>query len=173
MSPTLSGSSTSDPFSILEQDHQEVDDLFDQYSQADDDIDDADELSVAKAALVEEICAKLTLHARIEDEVVYPELRAAIEQPELIDESEIEHATAKDLIEQLESMDEDDPERDLTVETLAQCIRAHVAKEETEIFPMAREAGIDFERIANSMEALRMELMQEAAAAGSEASGRR
>jgi hypothetical protein len=78
MSPTLSGSSGSDPFSILEQDHQEVDELFDQYSQADEDIDDADDLVAVKSGLVQEICERLTLHARIEEEVVYPELRAAI-----------------------------------------------------------------------------------------------
>jgi hemerythrin-like domain-containing protein len=172
MSPTLSGSTTSDPFSILEQDHQEVDELFDQYTQAEEDIEDADDLSETKTGLVAEICAKLTLHARIEEEIVYPELRAVIDQPELIDESEIEHSTAKDLIAQLESMEEDDLERDLTVETLAQCIRAHVAKEENEIFPMAREAGIDVDRIAEAMEALRMELLEESSATGSGARGR-
>jgi iron-sulfur cluster repair protein YtfE (RIC family) len=164
---TLSGSS--DPFSILEQDHQDLDDLFDLYSQADEDTDDEDDLLQVKAELVREICEKLTLHARIEEEVVYPELRAVIDQPELIDDSEVEHATAQDLIAQLESMDADDPEMDLTVETLAQCVRAHVAREETEVFAMAREAGLDVERIAGSIEALRAEIMQEAADAGPDA----
>lgn len=160
MTPTLPGA-TPDPFSMLEQDHQEVDELFDQYSQAEDDVDDEDDLIETKMDLIAEICAKLTMHAQIEEEVVYPELRAAIDQPELIDESEIEHSTAKDLIAQLEEMEADDPEMDLTVETLAQCIRAHVAKEESEVFPMAREAGVDVERIAAAIEALKLELTEE------------
>lgn len=171
MSTTLSGSSGSDPFSILEQDHQDVDELFDEYSQAVDDIDDADDLIAVKAGLVREICDKLTRHTRIEEEVVYPELRAAIDQPEMIDEAEIEHSTAADLIAQLESMEPDDPEMDLTVETLAQCVRAHVANEETEVFPMAREAGLDVERIVNSIEALRAELEQDSAATGARPPG--
>lgn len=160
-------SATTDPFSILEQDHEQVDELFDQYSQVDEDFEDDDELIDARMGLVEEICEKLTMHARIEEEIVYPELRAAIEQPELIDESGIEHAIAKDLIAQLESMDADDPEMDLTVETLAQCIRAHVAKEESEVFPMARAAGLDVDRIAIAIKSLRLELMQEGPSPGS------
>ena len=158
--PTSLSRSASDPFSMLEQDHQDMDELFDQYSQAEDDLEEGDDLLSARFALVEEICAQLTLHARIEEEVLYPELRAAIEQPELIDDSEVEHATASDLIAQLESMDPDDPELDLTVEALAHCFRAHVAREETEVFPMAREAGIDVERLASAIEALRLELAQ-------------
>lgn len=165
--PAALSSSTTDPFSILEQDHEEVDELFDEYSEADEDFEDEEDLIAAKMSLIEEICEKLTIHARIEEEIVYPELRAAIEQPELIDESEIEHSIAKDLIAQLESMDADDPELDLTVETLAQCIRAHVAKEETEVFPMAREAGVDFDRISAAIESLRLELMQEGSSPGS------
>jgi iron-sulfur cluster repair protein YtfE (RIC family) len=152
--------SASDPFSILEQDHQEMDELFDQYSQAEDDLEEGDDLLSVRFALVEEICEQLTLHARIEEEILYPELRAAIEQPELIDESEVEHATARDLIAQLESMEPEDPELDLTVETLAHCVRAHMAREETELFPMAREAGLDVERLAAAIEALRLELAQ-------------
>ncbi|MBY0437407.1 MAG: hemerythrin domain-containing protein [Burkholderiales bacterium] len=169
MNPSLSGSSRSDPFSILEQDHQEIDDLFDQYTQADDDSDDGEDILAMKAALVQELCLKLSLHARIEEEVVYPELRAAIDQPELIDESEIEHATASDLMAQLEAMEADDPDMDLTVEALAQCIRAHVATEETDVFPMAREAGIDVDRIVNAIDALRVEIERDAAAFGARA----
>ncbi|MBC7778964.1 MAG: hemerythrin domain-containing protein [Proteobacteria bacterium] len=156
MAPSALSEAMTDPFESLEQDHQDVDELFDQFAQMED--DEEGEVDAAKIEIVEMICQKLNLHAQLEEEIVYPELQAVIDQPELIDEAEAEHAAAKELIAQLETMDPSDPEFDSTVELLAQSIRAHVAKEESEIFPMGRESSMDFSRVSASLDARRIEL---------------
>lgn len=153
---------STDPFSTLEQDHQEVDELFDRFSQVEDDGAEGLDFATTKAELLQQILMKLTIHTRLEEEIIYPELRAVIEQPDLIDEAEMDHETASDLMAQLSEMQMDDPELDVTVETLAQIIRAHVAQEESEIFQMGRDSDLDAERVASALESFRLELMQEA-----------
>ena len=53
-----------------------------------------------KRALVERICAALTIHATVEEEIFYPAVRAEIDDQDLMDEADVEHASAKDLIAQ-------------------------------------------------------------------------
>jgi hypothetical protein len=57
---------------------------------------DGDKLSLARR-----ICNALTMHAQIEEEIFYPALRKAIDQPGLLDEAEAEHQEAKELIAQI------------------------------------------------------------------------
>lgn len=49
---------------------------------------------VEKAELVEKICAELIVHTQIGEEVFYPEVRAAIDDEDLMDEADVEHAVA-------------------------------------------------------------------------------
>jgi hypothetical protein len=43
---------------------------------------------------------ELTVHTQIEEEIFYPAVREAIKDTDLLDEAEVEHASAKDLIAQ-------------------------------------------------------------------------
>ena len=72
---------------LLEEDHREVEDLFDEYEK----IEDVSE----KEQLALKICMALQVHTRIEEEIFYPAAREAIEKPELIDEAVVDHASAK------------------------------------------------------------------------------
>jgi hemerythrin superfamily protein len=56
--------------------------------------------SQKKRDLATQICLELTVHAQIEEEIFYPALREAIKDTDLLDEAEVEHASAKDLIAQ-------------------------------------------------------------------------
>lgn len=69
---TLSNSELLDPFSQLEQDHLEVDELFDQYSELQ--AEKADGLDDLKREIVQTICDKLNLHSQLEEEIIYPAL---------------------------------------------------------------------------------------------------
>lgn len=58
---------------LLEEDHREVEDLFDKYEELKD-ASDKNELAV-------KICMALQVHTQIEEEIFYPAAREAIENP--------------------------------------------------------------------------------------------
>ena len=61
-----------------------------------------------KSGVVETICNELKIHTTVEEEIFYPAVRKAIEDADLMDEALVEHAGAKDFIEQLEDMNSEE-----------------------------------------------------------------
>lgn len=94
-------------------------------------------------AIVEQACEALTRHAQLEEEFFYPALGEA--GADLIAQAQVEHDCAKQLIADLESMDADDERYHATFKVLGEYVKHHIAEEEGEIFPLARESGRDFE----------------------------
>ena len=86
---------------LLEQDHREVEEWFDEY-------DELKEDDNRKGALAEKICLALKVHAQIEEEIFYPQAREATKDNDLIDEAAVEHATVKHLIGEIEGMEVDE-----------------------------------------------------------------
>ena len=97
----------------------------------------------AKTEIVAAICSALTVHAQLEEELFYPAVRAAIDADDLMDEAQVEHASAKELIAQLSGMDPDDDLYDAKVTVLGEQIEHHVREEEGEMFPKAKRAKVD------------------------------
>ena len=125
-----------DAIALLTADHKAVKALFKKFEELKEQ-DDADD---QKASLVERICAELTVHATIEEEIFYPAVREAIEDEDLMDEADVEHATAKELIAQLQAAEPSDDHYDAKVKVLSEYIDHHVKEEEGEMFPKARKA---------------------------------
>lgn len=92
-------------------------------------------------AIVEEACAALTQHAAIEERYLYPVLHDTIKERDLVAEAEVEHASAKQLIAQLESGDPEDEQYAATFTVLGEYVNHHIGEEEKQIFPKARRAG--------------------------------
>ena len=111
-----------------------------------------------KLSLARRICAALTVHATIEEEIFYPALRGAIDEPELLDEAQAEHQEAKDLIAQIEALDAADAALDDLVATLAQAIELHVKEERDHLFPKARASSLDLMEIAAQLQQRQQEL---------------
>src|SRR6476661_7051716 len=63
----------------------------------------------AQQQLVQRVCEDLKLHTTLEEELFYPAAREAIDDEDILNEAQIEHETAKMLIEQLENMGPEDP----------------------------------------------------------------
>jgi len=141
---------------LLTADHKTVKGLF----QAFDKLKERDDADDQKAELVQQICAELTVHTTIEEEIFYPAVRAAIDDEDLMDEADVEHASAKDLIAQLESASPGDDQYDAKVTVLGEMIDHHVKEEEGEMFPKARKA-IDVDEIGAEMAARKAELADE------------
>ena len=146
-----------DAVALLTTDHANVADLFEEYEALVDDGGGDDR----KQALAERICAMLTAHSTIEEEIFYPAAREALDEHDLLDEAEVEHATAKDLIEQIQSMDPDDELYDAKVKVLGEYVSHHVQEEEGELFPKCQDAEMDLDRLGEEISARKVELMQE------------
>jgi len=79
-----------------------------------------------------------------------------------MDEADVEHASAKDLIAQLEEASPGDDHYDAKVTVLGELIDHHVKEEEGEMFPKARKA-IDVDEVGAELAARKDELMAELA----------
>jgi hemerythrin superfamily protein len=123
-----------DATEFLAQDHREVEGLFERFEQATGD-------TWEKGKIVEEIIKELSIHAAIEEEVFYPEVKAAVPDGEgLVDHSLDEHQEVKELLAELDSMDPGDPGFHQKVEKVISDVKEHVEEEEGEMFPKLREA---------------------------------
>ncbi len=142
---------------LLERDHNDVKKLFKQYEKLADDEADGEE----RQALAQQICTMLTVHATIEEEIFYPAAREAEVEEDLLDEAEVEHASAKDLIAQIQSMSPDDELYDAKVIVLGEYVEHHVQEEEGEMFPKCRRAGMDLAGLATALAERKAELMEE------------
>ena len=156
---TSSKAKPQDAIELLTADHQAVKKLFDQFKKC----KKADGSDDEKAAIVEEICTALTVHAQVEEEIFYPAMRDATQEDDLLDEAEVEHSTAKDLIADLETMQSGDDFYDAKVIVLSEYIEHHVKEEEGQMFPKAKKAKLDTEALGQEMAQRKAELMQELA----------
>lgn len=148
-----------DAVQLLTGDHAEVSALFKKY----------DKLAEAKAkasdrqAHAEQICTLLTVHATIEEEIFYPAARGAGVESSFMDEADVEHAAAKDLIAQIRAMSPDADHYDAKVKVLGEQIEHHVEEEQDEMFPKCRAAGMDMAELGRALAARKDELIREAA----------
>jgi hemerythrin superfamily protein len=135
-----------DAVTMLTEDHENVKQLFEQFEGL------GDRAKVSKKKLATQICLELTKHAVIEEEIFYPAVRAASKDAEdILDESLVEHASAKDLIAQILEMEPGDDLYDAKVKVLKEMVEHHVEEEESEMFPKAREAGLDLQELGQQM----------------------
>lgn len=148
----------SDALDLLMQDHKEVKDLFKDYEKL---AQDEDSPEAEKQALAAQICAMLTVHATVEEEIFYPAAREAIEEQDLLDEAEVEHASAKDLIAQIQSMDPSDELYDAKVTVLGEYVNHHVQEEEKQMFPKCKKAKMPLDELGEQLQARKQELMAE------------
>jgi len=142
-----------DAIAMLTADHREVAAMFKQYEEL------GDRARAGKKKLADQICDALLVHATLEEEIFYPALREASRDTEdMVDEAVVEHASAKDLIAQLQEMDPEDDLYDAKVKVLSEQIEHHVGEEEKEMFPKARKSGLDLAALGQEMAARKDEL---------------
>src|SRR5947199_70842 len=115
-----------DAFSILIQDHREVEQLFQQFAQTD------------NPGIAVKICDELTVHAMLEEELVYPILAVKVGH-RYAQEARQEHDEAKSLISQIEQGLRSGDDVSPLVKELQQSVQHHVEEEERELFPKLRE----------------------------------
>jgi len=145
-----------DAISMLKEDHDKVKKMFKDFERMHEAEEDQEAEQLAK-----QICNELTVHATIEEEIFYPEVRGAIDDEDLMDEAEVEHASAKELIAQIESMSSGDDKFAAKVMVLGEYINHHVKEEQDEMFPQAKKAKVDLAELGERMLARKQELMSQ------------
>ena len=157
MAKSKSGGARPVAIELLEADHRNVEALFDQY-ESEKESDDG-----TKRAIALQICGELTAHAQLEEELFYPWLRENLDEEdmELLEEAYVEHASAKDLIAQIESANDVGPEFDAKVKVLGEYVKHHVEEEENEIFKEVRDMQDELDELGQEMHARKAELMEE------------
>ena len=145
-----------DAVDLLDADHVAVKKLFTAYKK----LCDNDASSEEKEEISTQICQALSVHAQIEEEIFYPQVREAINDDDLLDEAEVEHSTAKNLIAQLTDMNPDDDLYDAKVKVLGEYIDHHVKEEREEMFVKARKTNLDLVAMADELSARKIELTE-------------
>src|SRR5689334_19640809 len=120
-----------DALRVLRDDHRTVDDLFKRFEKA------GDRAYTTKRRLVDQMIRELSIHAAIEEEIFYPEVRQRIQQSEdEVLESLEEHHLVKVSLAELEGMDPKEERFDAKVTVMMENVRHHAKEEEEkQLFP--------------------------------------
>lgn len=124
-----------DPFSMLESDHRQVEQLLSQLSES--------EEGPERTELVDHLTSALQLHMDFEETNVYPLTREILDG-ETVEEAETEHSLARDGLAKLSEL-VTAPGFGAAVAMLQGGIEHHVEEEEGEVFPALRKS-VDSER---------------------------
>jgi hemerythrin-like domain-containing protein len=138
------------------EDHRRVRKMFDEFKKLKS--GDVEE----KEDLVRKACAELKIHTKLEEEIFYPAAREKLDDRSLIDEAEVEHASAKQLIGELEEMTPDEDLYDAKFTVLGEYVKHHVTEEETQIFPQAKKAKVDMQALGKEIQQRKEELQRQA-----------
>jgi len=151
---TSSTDAPRDAIALLKQDHRAVEALFDEF-------EDAEESE--QSGLATRICQMLTVHAQIEEELVYPQAKEAFgeEEDEMVYEAEVEHDSAKELIAKIEASTPEEPEFKALVKVLSEYVKHHVKEEEKEMFPALKETELDLKELGSQLAQRKMQLMEQ------------
>ena len=128
---------------MLREDHKKVKGLFEEFEQATD--------AKAKQRIVETALTELDVHSTLEEELIYPAIRAEIDDDDLMDEALEEHHVVHALIGELKKMKPSDDRYDAKFTVLAENVRHHIKEEESEMFPKAEDCDIDWEALCSQV----------------------
>ena len=125
---------SNDAIVLLKNDHKEIRRVFRDYEGA------GENATKRKGQLVDKMIELLTVHTYIENEVMYPRVRALL--PDLEDdvlESYEEHHVADVLVMELSGMKPDHERFDAKTTVLMENVTHHMDEEEQDWFPKVRE----------------------------------
>lgn len=140
---------------LLTDDHLEVERLFQDYDNLVEDSAEASE----RQSLARQICALLSVHAQIEEEIFYPAAQEVLEDDDIVEEALNDHAQVKQLIADIEAAPADDKAYDDLVRKLGEAVTQHVKQEEDMLFVRVTNAGLDEQQLGSKLFDRRAELL--------------
>ena len=144
-----------DAIELLEQQHRQVEDLFEALLSADE--DDGER----RQEIFDQMADALAGHTIIEEQLFYPVAKRI--DDDLIQESLEEHLEVKRMLAELLDLDPADDEFEAKVQEMKVAVAHHVTEEENELFPEVRR-NLDADRrneLGDEMESMFEGLRQE------------
>jgi len=144
---------------LLKDDHKHVKKHFREFEKL-----DPEQEPEAAQQLATRVCDELEVHTQLEEELFYPAAREALagkEEEDLLDEAEVEHASAKQLIAELRALQPEDPKFKAHFTVLSEYVKHHVKEEESELFEKLGRAKIQWEPLLQDMLDRQQELKAE------------
>ena len=142
-----------DAIALLKKDHDEVQELFEQFNKASGE--------GRKEKLARKICRELTIHAMIEEDIFYPACDGKVDE-DLLKEGYVEHDAAKLMIAEIEAGEPSDEFYDAKMKVLCEEIDHHIQEEEKRmegLFAQAKKAGLDMDALGEQLAQRKAELM--------------
>lgn len=124
---------------MLREDHQNLIELFDQFDKT---TNTTEKRNIATAAF-----AALEIHAKLEEELIYPALQEHVNEQGLTEEALAEHHILHLLIKELKEMTPKDERYNARFSVLREHVMRHIEAEEGKIFPQAKKANVDWDRL--------------------------
>ncbi|MGH8202917.1 MAG: hemerythrin domain-containing protein [Steroidobacteraceae bacterium] len=151
-----SGSSAPYAVKLLQQDHREAAAALEEFESAGHE---------KKQSIAQRICRMLSVHTQIEEEILYPTARGVFraDDAHLVAEADVEHASIKELIQQIEQARDVDAEYVAKVHVMGEYMKHHVREEETELFPKLERTSLDLDSLGERLELRKAQLMGEGA----------
>ena len=135
---------------MLREDHRKVQELFQQFEQADEG---------ARKQIAEQTIQELEVHAALEEEIFYPAAREEVDKEQTIDQALEEHHVAKLLLAELKKMSLGAERYNAKYKVLAESVKHHIEEEESEMFP-SLAGRLDVEEVGEQMETRKPKLQE-------------
>ena len=132
-----------DGIALLKEDHRALKTLFKDFFAA------GDRAHATRRRIADKIITELSLHAGIEETVLYPRARAVLPQADQdVLEALEEHHVVKMTCAELEKMHPTDERFAAKMQVMTENVKHHIDEEESDLFPMLRRAFSRAELIA-------------------------
>ena len=135
---------------LLREDHQKVQDLFEEFEGAD---------TRSQQRIVDQALTELEVHAKLEEGLVYPAIREALDEEDMMDEALEEHHVVELLIKELRKMSPKDDRYHAKFTVLTEMVKHHIEEEESDMLPQAEETDIDMAELGQEAMALKDKLL--------------
>ena len=112
--------------------------------------------------LLERIAADLEVHARLEDELLYPAVAALPDARHIVAEARADHEAIRDVLTEIDALDPADAAFAEKTEEFREIVLGHIADEEDDVFRLAQQLGVErLAQIGNELDARRPEVIAE------------
>lgn len=125
---------------ILKADHRKVEGLFKQFESATSDEE--------RKNLIDEIVKEISIHATVEEKLVYPELEGEGEKTK---EALEEHHAVKLLLAELADMTGSEETAPAKVKVISEMVKHHIQEEELDLLPKLKRTADDLEELGNQV----------------------
>lgn len=149
-------SASPDALAFLQDSHRRLRQLFGRQAEAGDED--------RRRQLLEKACLALKIHSQLEQELLYPALRAEGLDDRVLDEAEARHERLQEEVDRLETGDLGPGERRAAEEEMAGEALEHLDLEEEALWPLIEAAGLDLRELGSDLRELQEQLQEDLSA---------